>query len=75
MPSGQQYLWRPNPEDDDDPEVWFWTEATLESGGQYWYDDAERISLTDPFAADWEGPCEDDDETDDADASLGVGQL
>ena len=58
LPDGTRYLWRPNPEDEDDPETQFWVEGALESGAPYWYDNAdpEKISLTDPFEAGWEGP-------------------
>ena len=58
LPSGRRYLWRPNPDDEDDPETQMWVESTLTSGDPYWYNEEDygMISLTDPFDPDWEGP-------------------
>ena len=60
LESGQRYLWRESSDDDDDePEVWSWTEATLDSGAPYWFDEDGAISLQCPFEPGWEGPDED----------------
>ncbi|KAL3913756.1 MAG: hypothetical protein SGPRY_007869 [Prymnesium sp.] len=58
MSDGSRFLWRANPQDEGDPEVWLWKESRLESGEPFWFDSDGEISLTDPFDPDWEGPWE-----------------